>query len=132
MLDDESDESCFFSQRFVFLWHSLVFYFLYSLSSTKSDSLLLIYLLHFLSLEESDSLGDESENDGCEPGSAGTCTFPFCFYDSIGRVSGVGSVVFFPIGVDSNFDVVPLVEFIPIGVESKGSRLINIFWRPMS
>ena len=37
---------------------------------------------------------DESENDGSGSSSSGTCSFPFCFIDSVGRVSGVGSGVF--------------------------------------
>ena len=46
-----------------------------------------------------------------------------CFYifygNSFGRVSGVGSGVFVPTGINSVGDVVPLVVFVPIGVKSK-------------
>ena len=59
-----------------------------------------------MSSNESESLDDESENDGSDSGSAGTYDFPFRFdfpvspvdY-SIGRVHGVGYGVFVPIGI---------------------------------
>ena len=86
-------------------------------------------------------LDDESDNDGSESGSVSTCAFRFLFEDyvgpvddSIGRVDnsvscvhGVGSGVFFPIGIKSIDDVVPLVVFVPIGVESKCGLLIEMF-----
>ena len=84
-------------------------------------------------------LDDESDNDGYDPGSAGTCAFHLrfeesvgCVDDSVGRVHGVGSGVFVPKGIESIGDVVPLVVSIPIGVESKGGRLIALFWSPKS
>ena len=52
--------------------------------------------------------------------------------DSVGNICGVGSGAFVPIGIESKFDVVPLVVFVPIVVKSKGGRLIEIFWRPRS
>ena len=47
--------------------------------------------------------------------------------NSVGSVSGVGSGVFGPTGIESIGDVVPLVVFTPIGVNSKVGRLIEIF-----
>ena len=48
------------------------------------------------------SLDDESDNDGSESRSSGTCAFPFCFEESVDRVDnsvghirGVGFGVFF-------------------------------------
>ena len=106
------------------------------LSSAKSDSFL---LWDFLSLDESDSLNDESDYDGSDSGSAGTCAFPVCFEDSVGcvddsvgHVYGVYSSIFVPILIESNCDVIPLVVFAPIRVESKGGLLIEIFWCPKS
>ena len=80
-----------------------------------------------MSLEKSDSLDDESDS-----GSAGTCTFPFPFDDSVGGVHGVGYSVFVPAWIDSNCDVVMLVVFIAIGFEYKGGQLIEILCRPKS
>ena len=90
---------------------------------------MLLDLLHFLSSDESDSFNEEFANDGSEFGSSGTCAFPFCFDDYVGPVSGVGYGIFYPIGVESNCDVVTLVLLVPIGVESKGGQLIKIFLR---
>ena len=56
---------------------------------------------------------DESDNDGSRSGSPGTCTFPFCSGNYIGCVSGVGSGVFVPIGIESIDDVFLLVVFVP-------------------
>ena len=91
-------------------------------------------------------LDDESDDDGYDSGSAGTCTFNFCFEDSVGCVDnsvgcvdnsvgfvcGVGPGVFVPIVIESIGDVVPLIVFVPIIVDSKGGQLIEIFWRPKS
>ena len=99
-----------------------------------------------LSAGKSDSLDDEYENDGSESRPAGKCAFPFRFEesvvrvgDSVGRVeysvgyvSGMGSGIFVPTGINSIGDVFLLVVFVPKGYESKGSRLIEIFWRPKS
>ena len=96
-----------------------------------------------VSFEKSDSSDGESENDGSDSGSSGTCTFPLRFDESVGSVgdsvgrvddfvgcvSGVGSGFFVPIGINSIGDVVPLVVFVPKGVKSKGSQLIEIFRR---
>ena len=57
------------------------------------------------------------------------CAFPFCFDDSVGSVRGVGYGVFVTVGIESNFDYVMFVMFVPIVVESKGGRIIEIFWR---
>ena len=92
-----------------------------------------------LSSDESDLLNDESDDDGSDSGSAGTCAFPFRFeksigyvYNSIGRVCGVGYGIFVSTGIKSIGDVITLVVFVPKGFESKGSRLIEICWRPKS
>ena len=53
-----------------------------------------------------------------------------CFDDFISCVCGVGSGMFVPIVIDSNCDVVLLVVFVPIGFESKGGHLIELFWHP--
>ena len=71
--------------------------------------------------------GDESDNDGSGSGSSGMCDFPFCSDNSFGRVSGVGSGIFVPTGSESIGDIVPLVVFVPIVVESKDGQLIEIF-----
>ena len=89
---------------------------------------LLLYLLYFLSSYESYSLDDESDDDGSDSGSSGECAFNFRFDDSVGRFSGVGSVFFGPIGVDSNCEVATFVVFVPLGVESKNGQLIEMFW----
>ena len=96
------------------------------MSSDESDSFLFVDFLHPLSSDESYFL------DCSDFGSSGTCAFPYCFDDSVGRVSGVGSSVFVPVLVGSNFDVVTLVVFVLMGVKSKGGGLIKIFWRPKS
>ena len=51
--------------------------------------------------------------------------FPLRFDDSVGRVSGLGSGVFSPTGVDSKCDIFSFVVSVPKGVESKGGRLIG-------
>ena len=56
---------------------------------------LILDFLYLLSLDESDFLDDESDNDGSDSGSSGMCAFPFRFGDSVGCVSGVGSGVLF-------------------------------------
>ena len=52
--------------------------------------------------------------------------------DYVGRVCGVGSGVCFSMVIKSIGEVVLLVMFVPVGVEYKGGRLIEIFWRPKS
>ena len=81
---------------------------------------MLLDLLYLLSSDGSDSLDDESENDGSDSGSSGKCSFPFCFGDSVGRVSGMGYGFSLSIGVESNCEVVTFVMFVPTGVESNG------------
>ena len=102
--------------------------------------------MQLLSSDKLDSLYDESDGDGSDSRSAGTCAFPFrfedsvgrvddsigCFGNSFGRVCGMGSVFFVLIVIYSIGEVVPLVVFVPIGVDSKGGRFIEIFWRPKS
>ena len=85
-----------------------------------------------MSLEKSYLIDDESDNDVSVSRSSGTCAFPFCFDNYVGCVSDMGSIVFVPIGFDSNCDVVTFFVFIPIEVKSKGGQLIVIFWRPKS
>ena len=85
-----------------------------------------------LSLDKSDYLDGEYDDDGSDSRSADMFSFPLRFYDSVGRVRGVGSGFFFPVGIKSIGDVVTLLVFVPIGVESKGGRLIEIFWHPKS
>ena len=52
-------------------------------------------LLDFLSSDESDFLYDGSDDDGSDSGSSGMFTFPLRFDESVGRVSVLGSVIFF-------------------------------------
>ena len=115
-LDDESNSFCLLClQRFFFLY--------------------IFFLISFLSLLYFDKLyffNDESDNDGSGSCSPGTCNFPFCSGNSVSHVRGVGPVVFVPTGIESIGDVVPLVMFLPIVVESKVGRLIELFWRPKS
>ena len=77
-------------------------------------------LLYLLSSDKSDLIDDESDDYGSYSGSYGTCNFPFRFYDYFGRASGVGSGLCVPIVFESNCDIVILVVFVQIGVESKG------------
>ena len=77
---------------------------------------------------------DKSDNVGSGSGSPGTCTFQFCSGKSVssggksvGGVSGVGSGVFIPTGIESIGDVFPLFVFLPRGVESKGGRFTEFF-----
>ena len=80
----------------------------------------------------------ESENESYDSGPAGMCAFPFRFDyyvvhfddsvgpvdDSTGHVLGVWCGVFFLTFIKSIGDFFPLVVFVPILVESKGSRII--------
>ena len=95
--------------------------------------------LKLVSFEELDSFNYESDNDGSDSGSAGTCNFTFCFdesvgrvCESVGRVCGVGSIVFVLTGIKSIGGVVQLVVFVPKVFEFKGGRLIEIFCRSKS
>ena len=45
-------------------------------------------------------------------------------------VSVAWSMAFFLTGIESIGDFIPVVLFVPRGVESKGGRLMEIFWRP--
>ena len=65
---------------------------------TKIFFLLRTLPLDFMYLTSSDksySLNDESNDNGSDSGSSGTCVFPFCFDKYVGRVSGLESGVFF-------------------------------------
>ena len=75
-----------------------------------------------LSLGESDLLDDKSDNDWSYSGSSGTCTFPLCFYEPVGRLSGLGSVVFVPIEVDSKCDV---VTFLFLFQKESSSKVVD-------
>ena len=95
--------------------------------------------MELVSFEKLDSLYDESDKDGSGSGSPGTCAFPFRFDESVGSVggsvsgvSGVGSGVCVPTGIESIGDVVPLFVFVPKVFESKSGRLIEIFCRQKS
>ena len=73
-----------------------------------------------MSLDKLDLFDDDSDDDGYVSGSPGTCSFPFYSDESVGsvgksvgRVCGVGSVIFVLTGIDSIGDVVPLVVFVP-------------------
>ena len=88
--------------------------------------------MYFLSSGKSDSLNDEYDDDGSESGYSSTCSFPLQFYDSIGRVSGLGSGLLISTGVKYKCDVFVFVVFVPIGVESKGGQLVKKFWRSNS
>ena len=99
----------------------------------------LINLLELLSFDKLDLLYDESNDDGSGSGYPGTCAFPFFsekYVGSVGKcfgsVSGVGSGVFVLNGIESIVDVVMLVVFLPIGVESKVGQLIELVWLPKS
>ena len=99
-----------------------------------------------LSGYESYYIDDDSDNDGSEFRSAGTCTFTFCFRyfigrvdnpvdcvdNYVGRICGVGYGIFIPIGIESIGDVVLLAVCVPIEADSKGDQLIEIFWCPKS
>ena len=74
-----------------------------------------------ISFVESDSLNDESENDGSDSGSAGTCAFPFDFDESVGCVGvSIGR------GGDSFGHVCVMGSgvLVPTGIES----IVNIFY----
>ena len=71
---------------------------------------------------------DESENDGSGSGSPGTSVGSAG--ESVGSVNGVGFGNFVPTGIESLGDVFTFVMFAPIGVESKGGRIIGSFWCP--
>ena len=62
----------------------------------------------------------ESDNDRSGSGLSG---------QSVGSAGDVGFGNFVPTGIKSLGDVVPLVVFVPRGVESKCGRLIGSFWR---
>ena len=73
--------------------------------------------MYLLSSDESDSLDDESEDDGYDSGSS--CTYFFYafslrFDDSVNSVSGLGYVVFVPKVVDSKCDIFVFDVFVPI------------------
>ena len=83
-------------------------------------------LLELVSFEKLDFFG-ESVNGGSGSRSPGAFAFPFSYVklvdsasESIGSVSGVGFGNFVPTEIKSLGDVVSLVIFVPIGVESKG------------
>ena len=48
--------------------------------------------------------------------------------DSVGSVHGLWCGVFAPEDVKYKCDIFEFVVFVPIGVESKGGRIIKMFW----
>ena len=80
-----------------------------------------------LSFNELDLFYDESDDDGSDSGSPGTCPFPFfsgkyvgSVSSAVGSVSCVGYEVFVLTGIESIGYIVPLVMSLPKGVNSKG------------
>ena len=119
-INNDSEESCFLC--------FLCFFFLLCL--------FLFDLLEFVSFDILNFFDDDYDNDGSGSRFPGTCDFPFCSDEyvgstgeSIAHVRGVGSRFFPPTVNESIGDVVPLVVFVPIGVEYKGGQLIEIFFR---
>ena len=89
-------------------------------------------IFDFMSSYQSDSFDDESDGDGSDSGSSGTysfCAFSLRFDDSVGSVNGLGSGIFLPTGVNSKSDIFAFYVFVPTGVEYRGGRLIEMFWR---
>ena len=83
-----------------------------------------------MSFNKIDFFDDKSGNYGSGSRSPGTCAFTFFSRNSVGHVSGIGSGVFAPTGIESSGDVVPLVVFVIIGVDSKVGRFIGSFLCP--
>ena len=90
-----------------------------------------------VSFDKLNSSNDESDNDGSDSRFAGMCAFTFCFNESVGHVgeyvgrfSVIESVIFVLTVIESIGNVVPLVVFVPKGVESKSGQLIETFCRP--
>ena len=92
----------------------------------------LINLLELLFFNELYLFDDESDDDGSESGSPGTCKFSFCSGNFVGRFNGVGSGVFVTTGIESIGGIVPFIVFVTKSVDFKGCQLIEIFWRPES
>ena len=74
-------------------------------------------------------LEDDYDGDVSESWSYGTCSFSLYLDLSVGCVSDWS---FSPIGVQSKYDVVIFLMFVPIGFESIGGQLIEMFWRSNS
>ena len=77
-------------------------------------------------------LDDEYDDDGSDYGFSGTYYFPALslhFYNYVGHISGLRSIIFVPTGDKSKCDIFAFVVFIPIGVKYKVGQLIKIFWR---
>ena len=83
------------------------------MTSTESDSFLLLCFLKLLTSDESDLSDDESDDDGSDSGTSGMCDFSFSFGEFVVRVRGVGTGVCFLTEMKSTGDVVPLVVFRP-------------------
>ena len=84
--------------------------------------LLILDLLYLMSLEESDSLNDESYDDGSDSGFSSTYSFPafsLCFDDSVVHVRGLGSGVFLPTGVDLKCDTFRLLYLYQLELNPK-------------
>ena len=68
---------------------------------------------------ESENYGYGSRSPGKSIGSAG---------ESFDSISGIGFGDFFPTGIESLSNIVPLVLVVPRGAESKGGQLKGSFW----
>ena len=88
---------------------------------------MILDLLYLPSSEELDSINDESAYNGPDSGFFGTFSFPLCVDVSVGLVCGLESGVFIPKVVEYKCDVFAFFVFVPIGVESKGGQLIDMF-----
>ena len=79
--------------------------------------LLLLDLMYFLSLEESDSLNGESDDDWSDSGSSGAYSFPnfsLRLENSVGSVGVLGYGIFVPTGVNSKWYFLVFNVFVPI------------------
>ena len=88
--------------------------------------------LYLLSSDGSDSLNDESDDDGYDSRSSGMYSFndvSLRFDESVVSVSVLGFDIFSPTEVKSKGDVFASDVFFPKVVKSKGGRLLDLFWR---
>ena len=79
---------------------------------------------------------NKSDTDGSGSSSPSIFSFLFSFGkyvgtddEYVGSFIGVGFGNFVPTGIESLGDVVQCVVFVPIGVDSERSQLIESFWR---
>ena len=79
--------------------------------------LLILYFLYLLSFNKPYLIDDESDDDRYDSRSFGTyyfTYFPLRFDDSVGCVSGLGSDMLVPTGVESKCDIFAFVLFLPV------------------